>query len=102
MVTIRSMAPWSGGSPAASRADLDVGSERSRVTRSLSPMRQHYEPGGRRQTDTSGDGGAEPPQPQAVGHDEDAGERHRGTGEHRVEQPGGGEGQRGDVVGEGP
>jgi hypothetical protein len=41
----------------------------------------------------------EPPQPEAVGHHEDAGGRHRSTGQHRVEQ---GEGNGGDVVGERP
>src|SRR4051794_34145621 len=31
-------------------------------------------------------GGLEPPQPQAVRDDEDRADRHRGAGEHRVEQ----------------
>jgi hypothetical protein len=50
----------------------------------------------------SGDGRAEAAQPEAVGHHEHAGERHRGTGEHRVEETGGREGEGGDVVGECP
>ena len=45
---------------------------------------------------------AEAPQAQAVGDDEHARERHRGGRDHRVEQPGDGERDRGDVVGERP
>ena len=45
---------------------------------------------------------AEAPQPQRVGDDRDARERHRQAGEQRVEQAGGGERQRGDVVAERP
>ena len=41
-------------------------------------------------------------QAQAVRHHEHRRERHRGAGQHRVEQPGGGQRQRGDVVGERP
>ena len=41
-------------------------------------------------------------QPQGVRHDEDARERHRGGGDDRVQQPGDGERDRGDVVGERP
>ena len=44
----------------------------------------------------------EAPQAQAVRDDEDARERHRGRGDDRVEQPGSGERDRGDVVGERP
>jgi hypothetical protein len=45
---------------------------------------------------------SEAPQPQAVGDHEHARERHGRAGDHRVEEPGGGERERGDVVGEGP
>src|SRR3954454_12287711 len=41
-------------------------------------------------------------EPEAVCDDEDGREGHRGTGEQRVQQPGGGEREGGDVVGEGP
>ena len=41
-------------------------------------------------------------QPQAVGHDEDAGQRHRAAGDHRVEQAGRRERDRRHVVAERP
>src|SRR5256885_188523 len=47
-------------------------------------------------------GSTETAQPQAVAHHEDRGQRHRTPRDHRVEQPGRGQRQRGDVVGEGP
>ena len=46
--------------------------------------------------------GAEAAESQAVGDDEHAGQAHRCAGDERVEQPGGGEGDGGDVVAEGP
>ena len=43
-----------------------------------------------------------PLQPQAVGHDEDRGQRHGGRGDDRVEEAEGGERERGRVVAERP
>ena len=45
---------------------------------------------------------AEAAQAQRVGDDRDAREPHRGAGDQRVEQAGGGQRDRGDVVAEGP
>ena len=47
-------------------------------------------------------GGPEPAQPDAAGHHERRRGRHRRPGDQRVEEPGGGERDRGDVVAERP
>ncbi len=46
--------------------------------------------------------GAEGAQPEAVEHDRDGGEGHRRAGDHRIEEPGGGQRDRGGVVAERP
>ena len=51
---------------------------------------------------TRGYASAEAPEAQRVGDHRDARERHRGAGDHGVEEAGGGEGEGGDVVAEGP